>query len=538
MNPKDLNRRKFLKVTGAAVAVAAAGNLVNCSQDPRQFDIIIRNGLIIDGSGSPGFTGSVGIIDDLVSDIGILSNAAAPVVIDAEGLVIAPGLINIHSHTGSSIVNNPGYSSILQGVTTEIAGQDGSSRGPSDEGRNIGDYLDELSQQELGLNFATMVGHGTIRGLVIGQSDREPSSNELARMRSLVDEAIQSGAVGFSTGLEYTPGSFAKTPELIEMAKALEPYGLPYTSHMRNEDNFLLEAVEEALTIGRDAGCPVQISHLKVQGESNWDKIDPLFEMIETASSQRGNVHFDRYPYVAYSTGLSNLFPTWSREGGRFLERLSDASLEKEITTYVVNKVRTLGSWNSVMVSRARAEEDQKYAGWRMDEIAADKNTEPYAETVAMLLRNGGSVGMVGFGMGEENTKRILSHPLGMICSDGSAMTTESSGSPHPRNFGAFARVLGHYSRDEKIFDLPTAIHKMTAMPAEKLLLEKRGKLKRDFFADIVVFDPDNVKDNATFQKPKQYAEGIRYVLVNGKFAVKDGKHTGVLAGCVLRNKA
>lgn len=531
-----MSRRAFLTTAGGAAGLAVTGNLVYCVQERGTYDILIKNGLIIDGTGSPGYEGSVGVIGDTIAEIGTIGDARASIVIDAGESVIAPGFINIHSHTGSGIVNSPGYSSILQGVTTEIAGQDGSSRGPAGNGNTIGSYLDELSRQELGLNFATMVGHGTIRNAVIpNNEDREPTSGELARMRALVEEAVQQGAVGLSTGLEYTPGAFAKTPEIVEMAKALSPYGLPYASHMRNEDNFLLEAVEEALTIGREAGCPVQISHLKVQGQRNWNKIDRVLELIENASSERGNVHFDRYPYVAYSTGLSNLFPVWSREGDRFLERIADSSLKDRIRNEVENKVRTLGSWNSVMVSRVRTGEDRKYTGWRMDEIAGDRNTDPYEETVAMLTRNGGSVGMVGFGMSEENTKRILAHPLGMICSDGSALSSESGGSPHPRNFGAFARVLGYYTREEKIFELHTAIQKITSMPAEKLRLKKRGILKKGNFADIAVFDPASIKDTATFQDPKQYAEGVSHVLVNGKLAVDNGKHTTVLAGRTLR---
>ena len=272
-----------------------------------------------------------------------------------------------------------------------------------------------------------------------------------------------------------------------------------------------------------------------MQGQRNWNKIDRVLELIENASSERGNVHFDRYPYVAYSTGLSNLFPVWSREGDGFLERIADSSLKDRIRNEVENKIRTLGSWNSVMVSRVRSAEDRKYTGWRMDEIAEDRNQNPYEETVAMLTRNGGSVGMVGFGMSEENTKRILAHPLGMICSDGSALSSESGGSPHPRNFGAFARVLGYYTREEKIFELHTAIQKITSMPAEKLRLKKRGILKKGNFADIAVFDPALIKDTATFQDPKQYAEGVSYVLVNGKLAVDNGKHTTVLAGRTLR---
>ena len=367
----------------------------------------------------------------------------------------------------------------------------------------------------------------------MGQEGREPTSAELQKMRALLDEAVQGGAFGLSTGLEYTPGSFAKTPELIELSRALKPYDLLYASHMRSEDNFLLEAVEEALTIGKEAGCPVQISHLKVQGKPNWDKTDRLFDMIEAASEERGNVHFDRYPYTAYSTGLANLFPVWSREGGnaRFMERLQDEKLAEQIKSYVTDKVQSLGSWHSIMITRVRGE-DSKYAGWRMDDIALDKNIDPYEETLTMMLSGGAST--VCFGMSEENTKRILAHPLCMVCTDGSAQA-KSPGTGHPRTFGSFPRVLGYYTREQKIFDLPTAIHKMTAMPAEKLHLEKRGRIRPSYYADIVIFNPETIKDTATYEDPKQYPVGISHLLVNGEIAVKDGEHTGTLAGRVIR---
>ncbi|KPK77927.1 MAG: hypothetical protein AMJ79_01590 [Phycisphaerae bacterium SM23_30] len=505
------------------------------SAEPRQFDILIKNGFIIDGSGSEAFSGSVGIIGDKIAAVGKLEGVRADQVIDAANLTVAPGFINIHGHTNGTLLSHPeGMSSIMQGVTTEIGGQCGGSRG-----WKVGDYLDTLETRDIGINFATMVGHGTVRSAVLGQADREPTAEELQRMRAMVEEAIQGGAVGLSTGLEYTPGNFARMPELIELARALKPYGLPYATHMRNEDRQLLEAVAEALTISRQAECPVQLSHLKVLGKPNWYKIDRLFEIIEKASGERGNLHYDRYPYIAYSTGLSIIFPGWSKEGGnkQFLERLKDAALAEKIRREVQVKIDQLQSWHALMITSVRNEADIKYVGWRMDDIARDKGADPYQEAVAMLLRNGGSVSTVGFGMDEENTRRILSHPLGMIGSDGSALPLEG-GMVHPRSFGAFARVLGYYCREQKIFDLPTAIKKMTSMPAEKLKLDKRGRLETGYYADIAIFDPAAIKDTATFEKPRQFAVGVHHVLVNGKFAVKDGQHTGTLAGRPLRFRA
>jgi len=538
MTHKKITRRNFLKDSGTAVAsIFISGGLNRCkriSKDtPQEFDTLIKNGMLIDGSGKQGFLGSVGVIGDSIAATGDLKDAAGKITIDASGQVITPGFINIHSHTLDGIINSPGYSSIMQGITTELSGNCGGSQGPTSDGKNVGDYLDEMSKEKLGLNFATLVGHGTIRRLVIGEEGREPTSAELQKMRALVDEAVQGGAFGLSTGLEYTPGSFAKTPELIELSRVLKKYDSLYATHMRNESNLLLEAVEEALTIGKEAGCSVQISHLKVQGKPNWDKTDRLFDMIEAASEERGNVHFDRYPYTAYSTGLANLFPVWSREGGntRFRERLQDEKLAEQIKSYVIDKVQSLGSWHSIMITRARGE-NSKYAGWRMDDIAHDKNIEPYEAALTMMLSGG--AGTVCFGMNEENTKRILAHPLCMVCTDGSAQAIKP-GTGHPRTFGSFPRVLGYYTREQEIFNLPTAIHKMTAMPAEKLHLKKRGRISSSYYADIVIFNPKTVKDTATYENPKQYPVGISHVLVNGEIAVKDGEHTGTLAGRVIR---
>ena len=539
MTKQHINRREFLRIAGSSAVIGAGFSGCSIFQigatEPREFDILIKNGLIVDGAGKTGYSGSIGIIGDKIAALGTLDQAAAPQVIDATNLVITPGFINIHGHTDGNLLTNPeGTSSVMQGVTLELGGQCGGSRG-----WNVGEYLDELEERQIGINFATMVGHGTVRNAVIGSTDREPTAQELQQMRQMVDQAIQGGAVGLSTGLEYTPGNFSKTPELIEVARALKPYQLPYATHMRNEDRSLLEAVEESLTIGKEADCPVQISHLKALGKPNWHKIDPLFEMLEMADKERGNIHFDRYPYIAYSTGLSIIFPTWSKDGGnqRLLERLQDASLQQRIRADVQVKIDQLQSWHALMVTSVRHENDRKYVGWRVDDIARDKNADPYEEAVALLLRNNGSVSTVGFGMDEENTRRILSHPLGMIGSDGSAMPLEG-GMVHPRSFGAFARVLGYYCREEKIFDLPTAVKKMTSMPAEKLKLDRRGKLEKGFYADIAIFDPATVKDTATFEKPRQLPVGVHHVLVNGKLTVRDGKHTGTLAGRPIRFNA
>jgi N-acyl-D-amino-acid deacylase len=386
-----------------------------------------------------------------------------------------------------------------------------------------------------------MVGQGTVRGAVVGNEDRPATEEEMARMKALVAEAMEQGAVGLSSGLEYTPSGFATREELVELASVLAGTGYPYASHMRNEDDGVLAAVEEALHVGRLAGVPVQISHLKAQGERNWWKASVILDLLEDVRDAGVDVHYDRYPYVAYSTDLSNLFPNWAKSGGNraFLERLDDPEARPALEVYARGKVAQLGSWNSIQISSTRTEGNEWVRGRRLGDAAREAGEEPFAMAVR-LLREEGSVGMIGFGMSEENTARILSHPLGMVCSDGTVFAPSgplSGGSPHPRSYGTFPRVLGHYVREKKVMSLETAIHKMTGLPARKIRLQDRGVIRPGAYADLVAFDPSTVRDTATFEEPHQYPEGIGLVVVNGVLTVRDGKMTGELAGRPVRGR-
>ena len=360
-------------------------------------------------------------------------------------------------------------------------------------------------------------------------------------MKALVAEAMDQGAVGLSSGLEYTPSAFASREELVELARVLAGSGYPYASHMRNEDDGVLAAVEEAIHVGRVAGVPVEISHLKAQGERNWWKAPVILDLLEEVRKAGVDVHYDRYPYVAYSTGLSNLFPSWARAGGNraFIQRLEDPGQRPALEAYAREKVAQLGSWNSVQVSSIRTEKNAWLKGRRLGDAAREAGEEPFAMALR-LLKEEGSVGMIGFGMSEENTALVLSHPLGMICSDGSVYAPAgplSEGSPHPRSYGTFPRVLGHYVRDQKIMPLETAIHKMTGMPAKKIQLEDRGVIRPGAYADLVAFDPSTIRDTATFDDPHQYPEGIHLVVVNGVITVSEGGMTGELAGRPVRGR-
>ncbi len=388
-------------------------------------------------------------------------------------------------------------------------------------------------------NLASMVGAGTLRGLVIGDADRPATQAEIERMRGHVATAIRDGACGLSSGLEYTPGGFASREELAALASPLAGTGLPCASHMRNEDDALFAAVEEALFVGRAAGVPVQISHLKAQGRRNWWKAPVVLAMLEAAREAGVDVHYDRYPYVAYATGLSNLFPLWTRDGGTdaFLGRLDDPSLRQRIEVAVRDKIDQLGDWNSVQITSA-GERIAWARGRRLGDLARERGAEPYALLLEIMRADRASTGMVGFGMDEENTARFLAHPLGMICSDGGAQATtgpRATGSPHPRSFGTFPRVLAHYVRERGDMSLETAIHKMTGMPAAKLRLAGRGTIAARAFGDVVVFDPDTVADTATFEKPHARPTGIPHVIVNGVPVLRDGEMTGARPGRAIR---
>ena len=560
-----MNRRKFIRNTAVLGASIPAFGGISCFRSNKSIvgtdSLIFKGGTLIDGSGSDGYIADILIRTGKIEAIGNFSSSDAYRIVNIEGLVITPGFIDIHSHTDLSLFINPrAESKIRQGVTTEITGQDGSSIAPLTDdmsssmnklhkekydvhitSNSMEEALSAIEKNGLGVNLATCVGLGTVRKFAIGYDNRPPTSNELSQMKILVDESFRAGAVGVSTGLEYTPGSFAKTDEIIELTKIAKQYNAPYLSHIRNEDNFLLEAVDEAITIGKEANVDVIISHLKVSGAKNWYKIESLLERIENANKNDIKVQMDRYPYIAYYTGLSNLFPLWSREGGwvEFKARLTDPSTIDSMKNYTLDKVEMLGGWNSVMIGSVSRPENKEFEGKRASLLAAERKEEPFEMILRLLLNDGGGTSMIGFGMNEDNTDRILSHPLCMICSDAGARATYgplSESAAHPRAYGSFARILGHYVREKQLFDLPTGIKKMTSMPAKALGLAGRGLLSPGYFADLVVFDPEMVKDNATFIEPHQYSEGFNYVMVNGKIAVEGDEHTGEIAGKVIRN--
>jgi N-acyl-D-amino-acid deacylase len=557
-----MKRRAFLQrvAGGATLLLTKSWNAQGAGAPTGSETVILRGGHVFDGTGTPGRDVDVAISGDRIVGIARNLRMAAAQVYDLRGLAIAPGFIDIHSHTDLGLfVDADAQSKIRQGVTTEVPGQDGSSIGPWTRERSqavtlryrdrygvalqvhdLASFFAALERHGTSVNVASMVGAGTIRDYVIGEKDRAATPEELERMKALVREALAAGACGLSSGLEYVPGAFANRAELIALARVLKGSGLPYATHMRNEDDELLAAVEEAIAIGRFAGVPVQISHLKAQGKRNWFKAGAVVDVIDAARRDGIDVMFDRYPYIAYSTGLSNLFPVWARDGGtvELLRRLQDASQQERIRSYVEDKIAQLGSWDAVQISGTGSDALAWARGKRLGALAAERSKQPYDLLVEITIADQERSGMIGFGMDEPNTERFLAHPLCMICSDGGALSTEgplSEGNPHPRSFGTFPRVLGHYVRERKIMPLQTAVAKMTGMTAKRLQLRDRGQIRVGAFADVVAFDPDKVADRATFEAPHAYPVGIEHVWVNGVQVIRNSQHTGARPGRVVK---
>ena len=531
-------RRSFIASGAAAVSAMAAS-------PPRalgtaEYDLVIRGGTLFDGTGTAGVPRDVAIANGRIAAVAARVRGRGADEIDGRGLVVAPGFIDTHSHADGSIADDPRSESVVrQGITTIVVGQDGSSRATGGDDRPFGAMLSATAALTPSVNVASFVGFGSVRGAVVGNDSRKATAAELATMTAMVERALAEGACGGSSGLEYTPGAFADLAELTALARPLAARRLPYATHMRNEDDRLLDAIDESIAVARGAGCPLHISHLKTQGPRNWGKLDDAFARIDRAASNGVDISFDRYPYVAYWTGLTNLFPVWSRDGGTsaFLVRLADTVVAPRIRAETLAKVELIGGWDNVQISAVRAPADSTAPGRRLGAYAASLGSDPYELAVALLQRSEGSVGMVGFAMSEENLDRILAHPRCTVCTDGGGFAVDGPtrrGSPHPRGIGTFPRVLGRYVRERRVMPLAEAIRKMTSLPAARMRLRDRGRVVRGLAADVVVFDPATVADRATFDAPFQYPVGIEAVIVNGRVALRGGERSAA-AGQVLR---
>ena len=536
-------RREFLQAAGVVAAVASSDARFGMNVRPGRpaHDLVIRGGTIYDGRGGEPRVADLAIRGGRIAEIAPRIGGAGMEEIDARGLAVAPGFVDIHSHGDGSLLEDPRAESVVrQGITTIVAGADGSSRFQGDGARSFTAWATALEAARPAVNVAAMIGLGSVRGAVVGDDDRPATAAELQRMVRMVEQAVAAGACGASTGLEYTPGAFASPEELIALCRPLAAKRLPYATHMRNEDDRVLDSIDESIAVARGAGCPLQLSHLKMQGTRNWPKLDTALARIATARAAGIDVQFDVYPYEAYSTGLTNLFPVWSRDGGTtaFLARLKDATVAPRIRTEALAKVELIGGWNNVQISRVADAVDRDAEGKRLGAYAAAQSLDPYVAAVGLLERNRGDVGMLGFAMSEDTIDRLLAHEFSMVCSDGGAFAIDGPtrrGSPHPRGAGTFPRVLGRYVRERKALSLASAIAKMTSVPAARVHLADRGRLATGMAGDVVVFDTARAADTATFANPFQYPVGIVAVVVNGAIAVRDGGRPSTGAGQVLR---
>jgi len=556
-----MTRRQFIKTTTqAGVALGLSGESVwgGSLFLGQGFDLIIKNGVVVDGIRDEGYPADVGIVDGRIQSVGNLKAHKEGTIIDAKGKIVSPGFIDIHSHTDFELLINPkAESKIRQGVTTELSGNCGDSvfprkRSASEEEKRIherleleADWIDlegyrsKLSNKGIAVNHGTLLGHGTIRDFVMGEERREPTSKEMEFMKRMVAEAMEQGAFGISTGLEYTPSGFATAPEIIELCRVAAKHGGFYATHVRSEDNQVLEAVGESIFIAERGEIPLQVSHLKASGSINWWKMALIIDLIERAQERGLLVTADRYPYTAYSTGLSIFFPQWAMDGGaeEFVKRLKDKNLRQKMKAETLEKVIGNNSWESLLIVDVKTKKNQPLEGKYLPEGAVERKQDSYEFACDLLIEEDEDVSIVGFGMSEENTDLVLKHPLVMLCSDGSSLAPYGpldQGVPHPRNYGAFPRFLGVYVREKKLLSLPMAIKKMTSLPAAKMRLKDRGSIRKGNFADLVIFDSETISDKATYTEPKQYPKGIDYVIVNGRIVIDHGKHTGELPGKVL----
>jgi N-acyl-D-amino-acid deacylase len=494
------------------------------------YDVLIRNAHVLDGSGNPWFAADIAISADRVVAVGALPGAKAPRVIDAQGLTVAPGFIDVHSHAAEGLAGglNTATPLLAQGVTTVLVNPDGG--GPVD----LVAQRKALESKGVGVNVAQFVGHGSVRSAVLAMADRAPSAAELDRMRALVRAGMEAGAVGLSSGLYYAPGSYARTEEVVALARVAAESGGVYSSHIRDEADYtigVVAAVDEVIRIAEEAHIPGVVSHMKALGPKQWGLARALVERIEQARARGVQVYADQYPYEASGTGLSAaLVPRWAQEGGRarFLERLAGSDRER-ITTAIRENLERRGGAKTLVVSSYAP--DRSLEGLSLAEIATARALDPVALVVALLERGDG--GLVSFNMSEDDIAHIMRQPWTMTCSDGD-LTMPGDGKPHPRGYGAFARKLAVYSRERGIVGLADAVRSMTSLPAQVFGLKDRGVIRRGARADLVIFDPKAVRDTATYASPQQLAEGMRYVLVNGVVVVDDSPPASATAGRLL----
>ncbi len=512
-------------------------------------DILITGGTVYDGSGGPGIRADVGVKGDRIAVIGRgIDMRRAKRTVDAAGCAVTPGFIDPHTHTDSQLIENPkAESAVHQGVTTQISGNCGSSpfmKSASSAGRDLRAFYARLESRGIAINYATLAGHGAIRMHAMGTRDRAPSATELGVMKTTLRATMEAGGMGLSTGLWYAPGSYAKSGEIVELCRELLPFDGVYATHMRDEGDGVIESVKEAVDTADRAGARLQISHLKTMYPRNHSKLPAVLDVLDSAKRRGVRVLADRYPYIASSTSLDVFFPRWAQEGStsEFLGRIRDPRNEARFIAHFAEIERKIVSWDTITICAVRTAKNRHLEGTTVLKASKSAGKTPFAFIRDVLVEEGNKVDIVNFAMNEDNLRKILSHPLVVVGSDGFAFAPYGKlggGKPHPRSYGTFARVLGKYVREEKVLDLGPAIRKMTSMSAEQFGLDRRGRIREGYYADIAVFDPSIVSDRAEWLNPHRYPDGIGYVFVNGRMVIEHGEHTGALPGrCLIHGKS
>ncbi|WP_420593078.1 N-acyl-D-amino-acid deacylase family protein [Robiginitalea biformata] len=525
----------------------------SCQPEPG-FDVVIRGGQLLDGSGSPAIRADLGIRGDTIAAIGDLSGRKAKTEIDATGLHLAPGFINMLSWANVSLLEDGrSQSDIRQGVTLEVLGE-GRSMGPLNEEmkremRNgqqditydipwttLGEYLQHLEERGVSTNVASFVGNGTLREYVMGYEKRAPTPAEMDSMKTLLRRGMEEGAVGLSTSLIYVPSGHASTGEITDLARVVSEYGGMYISHIRNEEDSLLHAVRELIQIAEDADVPAEIYHFKASGQDNWDLLDSAIALVEDARSRGLEITTDMYMYNASSTGLNVLLPAWAKDGGH--ESTMEYLRDPEARQRMIEEVKFHVPPENILLVGFRNKDMRHLIGKNLAEVAAERGIRPREAIADLIFEDDSRIQVVYFSMSEENVEKKLALPYMAICSDAGSYTNEGvflEQSTHPRAYGSFARLLSHFVRDRGVISLEEAVRRLTSLPAGNLKLRGRGLLKPGYFADVVVFDPERIQDRATFEQPHQYATGVEHVLVNGVPVLQNGEHTGNFPGRFVR---
>lgn len=554
-----MNRREFLRNTAFGAAALGLSSLPGCGIKTKDsFDTIIKNGVIYAGDGKAPIEGDIAIRDGKIAAIGKDLGKSAANVIDAQGLTISPGFIDIHTHTDTNLFQAPkGDSRIFQGITTDLGGNCGyapfvysdqdwekrkdSTRFGHKAWRDVDGFYEALRQQKIGINYASLVGQGDIRDAIVGPYNVPATEDQIQRMCAELDKQLSMGAMGISYGLEYAAGCYSNTHEMVELNKVIAKHNALYSIHMRNEDDRVLEAMDEAIEAARQSGARLEISHLKAQNPANFDKIDRMLGKIDSARAEGIDITFDRYPYTAFSTGFTSFIPIELRDGTNddIMARLNDKAACEKMKKYAYSRLERFGGPQQVVVAGCSDPANAVYAGKNLAECCRISGMDEWDMIRYLLISEKLGVNQATFAMKEDNLRKIYAHPLSMPASDGSVYSPDGELGkelPHPRSYGTFPRFFQKFVREDKVLDMASAIYKCTGLPASRMKLKERGLLVPGYAADITIFNPDTIEDMSTYANPHIFAKGIEHVFVNGAWTIKNGQHTGALSGNVLDN--